>query len=261
MSESIDAWRTQRHLPERDWNFAEDEDEQRELLERFKRSYGQIRDLDQDDIYFDEAAYEAQNDVEDYLGKLGLLAHKYLRHEEYSNVINVGREVLQILGIPGAEQASSQSESSAVALTEAINLAAKNHTYGCYALKPAMIVAAWKLGADFGIGEDNAYYLGTPTVGVASFHDPEDEVGYLVLKVLNEQMPIWESPWSGVPRQEDAHDLLQDLNAGGSLVEQYANATSTEEMRKIREMYMQTNRAAATSRIAELLSNLEKSKD
>lgn len=231
------------------------ETERVEILKHFRKSYDLIRNLDYYDIYTDQVAYEAQAHTESLLAKLGLLTHEYIRQGEYSSVLDVGREVLEVLGIPGAEQASTQLASSAVVLSEAINLAAKTYTSGCYALKPAMIVATWKLGADFGIGDDNAYYLGTPTVGVCSFHDPEDEVGYLILEVLSEQIPIWESSWSGVPRQDDAYEILQDLNTGGNLVELYAEATSTEEMRNIRETYMRTNKATARTKIHELISN------
>lgn len=235
------------------------ETEQRELIALLRSNYNRVRDSNRDDIYSNEALYDAYNRVDDELKRLGRIAHEYLRLGEYSNVIDIGREVLEVFGIPGAGQASSQSASSAVAITEAINLAAKTHAEGCYALKPDMIVAAWKLGADFGIGDDDAYFLGTPSVGVASFHDPGDVVGYLVLQVLNEQIPIWESPWSGLTRQEDAHDILHDLNTGGSLVEQYVQATSTEDMRQIREVYMRNNKATATSKMADLLSRLDKS--
>ena len=160
-----------------------------------------------------------------------------------------------MLGIEGTEKVSVQTPSSAIVLTEAINLAAKEYDSKCYWLKPAMIVASWKLGADFGIGEDNAYYLGTPTVGVASFHDPGDEVGYLVLKVIKEQIPVWGSPWSGLIRQDDAYEILKDFYAENSLVEQYAEATSTEEMQVIREKYFNTKRTATALEISKLMSD------
>lgn len=169
------------------------------------------------------------------------LAYEYLIMEDWGEIINIGRKTLEIFGIREAREISPNTPNGSIALTEAVNLSAKNVTPCFYALKPLMIVASWKNGAHFGLGEDEAYYLASITMGVASFHDPGNEVGQIIEVILGEAIPQWEHEWSGVYRQDSSIEILKGL-AGNRMFEQvkgeFVAATSPEEYRKWKLKYL-----------------------
>ena len=91
---------------------------------------------------------------------------------------------------------------AAILITEAVNWAAKTIDWEYYTLKPRCIEECWAKGAEGG-WRDGIFYLYHPDVGVASFHDPNDEIG-----IDCRYRWLWE--WSGIPRQNLAFDLLVD---------------------------------------------------
>ncbi len=198
--------------------------------------------------------YENRDRFEVVVRDLSIAAREAFEQRDFADVIDIGRGLLEAIGVDGARTVSTQNAGAAIAVAEAINLSAKTFSPDIYHLKPLMVVAAWKLGADFGLGEDDAYYLGTDSVGVASFHDPWGEIGDLVVNVLGEKPPVWEHPWSGVIRQDEARDILNDLSSGGALVKKYVDNTSTEEMRRIRKKYMVDQHHIAKAKMAEMLA-------
>lgn len=200
--------------------------------------------------------YESMMKYDDIIIKLSNLAYKEILDENPSEAIDIGRKVLEISGIDSAKNISIQSPNGAVALAEAINWGAKSMSYSLYSLKPMMIVATSMTdGVFFGYGEDGTYSLGSPTIGIASFHDPEDEVGRILINDLGKSVPKWEHEWSGVSRQEDAFILLEDLNSGKGLVKTYGNITLPEEIKKVRDKYMKKNFRNRLTTIAKLLKN------
>ena len=107
-------------------------------------------------------------------------------------------------------------------------------------------------GVHFGIGKDNAYYLGTENIGVASFHDPGDEIGYLC-DYTGTTVPQWSHEWSGVERQSSAFDILEALSKNNGLSQEYAQATSPEEFNQIREKYLQDNFRKRLTTLGEII--------
>jgi hypothetical protein len=212
----------------------------RELIfDRLRNVLGEIRDAVLSDTYGIEEDIRQEREVVSCFQELRRFAYESFSQKDYAGVIDIGRQALEAYGVEGAETASVHSPTAAVAIAEAVNCAAKEMSFYFYKLKPLLIVSAWKLGAEFGVGaNDNAYYLGTHTIGVASFHDPGDEIGHLVLNVLKERIPVWEDGWSGVSRHEDALLILRDLDLGEGLVNLYAETTSTEDMRRARKAYI-----------------------
>lgn len=93
----------------------------------------------------------------------------------------------------------------AILITEAVNLAAKVIDEDFYALKPDCVRECVGMGADGG-WRGGIFYLYHPAVGVASFHDPFDQIE------VDGSMG-WPFEWSGVYRQEQAFDLLVDRKA------------------------------------------------
>lgn len=208
--------------------------------------------------FFSSGQYESFEKFDDLLIKLSNLAFHAVIEKDFTEALDIGRQALEISGISAANNISMQSPDDVVALTEGINWAAKTISYSFYSLKPTMLVAASQTeGVFFGYGDDGAYYLGTPTIGVASFHDPGDEVGYIITHCLKQTIPEWEYPWSGVSRQDDAFNILDDLSSGRKLVEHYADVTSPEEMKKARDTYMKNNFHDRLVKIGELLSHKE----
>lgn len=93
----------------------------------------------------------------------------------------------------------------AILIAEAVNLAAKVIDPEFYALKPDCVRECVEMGADGG-WRGGIFYLYHPSVGVASFHDPFDQIEV-------EGSTGWPFEWSGVYRQEQAFDLLVDRKA------------------------------------------------
>ena len=93
----------------------------------------------------------------------------------------------------------------AILITEAVNLAAKVVDFDFYVFKPDCVRECVDLGADGG-WRDGIFYLFHPAAGVASFHDPFDQIEV-------DGSMRWPFEWSGVPRQEQAFDLLVDRKA------------------------------------------------
>jgi len=216
-----------------------------ESIER-EKLFGELAQLIENcggpEAFFSSGQYESIGRFEDIVAKISGLAFRAVIKEDFSETIDIGRQLLEVSGITAAKSASTQSPNGAIALAEAINWGAKSISYAFYSLKPAMIVAASQIGGVFfGYGDDGAYYLGSPTIGVASFHDPGDEVGYILGHYLKKDIPEWEYEWSGVSRQESAFELLNDLNSGQGLAKAYANSTSPEEMVEVRDKYMENN--------------------
>lgn len=96
---------------------------------------------------------------------------------------------------------STWEPSTALMVAEAVNLAAKTIDDGFYAIKHRVIDAAVALGCAGGWGSDGdgVFYLHHPDVGVACFHDPFDEI---------KSKGRWFEPWSGIPRQNAAFQIL-----------------------------------------------------
>lgn len=91
----------------------------------------------------------------------------------------------------------------AILITEAVNWAAKILDPWFYELKPQCIREALELGAEGGWGRDGCFFLFDISVGTASFHDPCGQID--VPGTLR-----WNHPWSGIPRQNEAFELLVD---------------------------------------------------
>lgn len=198
--------------------------------------------------------YEPENVLREVLVDVSKLALEALEKGEFSEVVEMGRQALEVSGIVAARHVSTQSPDGVIAVAEAINWAAKSISYTFYILKSIIIVAASQVdGVSFGRGKDGAYYLSTPTIGVASFHDPGDEVGSMFTKYLGKEIPLWEHKWSGVPRQHDAFNLLEDLNSRRGLVEAYAEVTSPVEIKNARDTYMKQNLHDRLIAIGEIL--------
>lgn len=149
-----------------------------------------------------------------------------LLESRYWDVIQLAKDALVAQGIEEAKDIALTTPAAAVAFAEAVNFSAKVFNENMYALKPAAIIAAWKLGAKFGIGEDDAYYLFDPYVGTASFHNPRFEIEHLVEDVLGERVPEWMYEWSGVSRQEDSFQVLRDFKSGEGVVPSLRDATT-----------------------------------
>ena len=162
-----------------------------------------------------------------------------LIQNDFQELIELGRKILVVFDIPDAEKISSSTPTGAIAVTEACNLAAKTLEADLfYALKPALIVSSWKLGADFGRGMDGAYYLSDPIIGTASFHDPGGEVESIIRNKLREEIPTWHHGWSRITRQDEAFKIISSLGNGGILVDTYAESTLPESTKLLKQKWM-----------------------
>ena len=171
--------------------------------------------------------------VEQIVIDINSLIYISFKEGEFEQIVELGRRLLGLCGVREAELVSSSTPAGAVAIAGASNLAAKTINPAIfYTLKPALIVAAWKLGAEFGLGDDGAYYLSEPITGTESFHNPDGEIEYYVKKILHEKVPVWEHPWSGVPRQDEAFDILDSLSNGAKLASEYAETTLPSDMKE-----------------------------
>jgi hypothetical protein len=92
------------------------------------------------------------------------------------------------------------SDDLAVLLAEVANFLAKVWDYRYYELKPQLIDYAASLPSiRSGWGEDGAFYLFSPKMGVVSFHDPNGEI---------QSKGHWPYPWSGISRQRFCLEIL-----------------------------------------------------
>lgn len=222
--------------------------------------------------FFATERYESSNfgKFESLITGLSKVAYESLEKRDFNKVIEIGRKALEVSGVEGAKSAGTQSPDDVIALTEAVNWAAKVISASFYSLKPPMIAAASKIdGVHFGYRDDDtthdniniAYYLGSPTIGVASFHDPWDGLNYIMTDILGEKIPEWEYPFSEVYRESSAFKILEDLNSGGELVELYAHTTSPKEIREARDKYMAKNFYDRLDALGKLLEKDEQSED
>lgn len=192
--------------------------------------------------FFVVEQYESLGQFEKIVAQLAQLAFEAILDKKFDEVISISQQTLELSGITVAKNVSAQSPNAVIALAEAINWAAKVISYTFYSLKPLMIVAASQTpGVFFGYNDDGTYSLGSPTIGIASFHDPSDEVGHILINLFKQEIPEWEFAWSGISRREDAFKILEDLSSGKGLVKTYSDLTSPEELKKAREKYLEGN--------------------
>jgi hypothetical protein len=217
--------------------------------------FSNLESSDSDSMSYEDSI-KIDREVDRCFSDLRYACYEYIRMKEWSSVINVAIKTLKMFGIEGVDKLSPSSVDASIAVTEAINLSAKLINYNFYELKPATIVAAWKNGANFGLGDDDAYYLSSPTIGAASFHDPDDEVGFMILDVLEEKIPEWDYGWSGVYRQDDAYNILRSLSSDGSLAHEYSQITYPDEMAKVRDKYMKNKKEKISLKISEVFKGL-----
>ena len=157
--------------------------------------------------------------------KLQEIIYSILEEEGYDEIIGIGKKALSFYGeeygIDDIEDSDESKTENAVLLTEAINWGAKTINESFYKLKPAMIISAWKKGAILGVEEEPnrwpIYYLHGKNVGVASFHDPNEEVSYIndhlnKKRNLKMEIPNWTHGWSGIPRQNEAFNLIRAMS-------------------------------------------------
>lgn len=121
---------------------------------------------------------------------------------------------------------SVPTEAGNILIAEAVNWAAKSIDYGFYELKPYVIAAAAREGADKGVyvqknvdaDGQTVWDLYHPEVGVASFHDRYGEVETLVNGIKNEvSFTPYPFFWSGVERQSEAFELLANRERVGEM--------------------------------------------
>lgn len=211
-----------------------------------------------EDFYTEERSPEDFHFLEEKIFEANRAAEQAFWQRDFDEVIRIGKALLEACGIKEAKNASPASPSHAVALSEAVNWASKTISYEFYGLKPLIIVSTAQIGGvHFGIGEDNAYYLGTESIGMASFHDPNDEIGYLC-NSLGLTVPQWEHKWSGVERQSSAFSILSDLSNNTGIAEEYAHATSPEEFREIRQKYLKGAFNQRLTTIGEIIESAKK---
>ncbi|HAR79960.1 MAG TPA: hypothetical protein DCR21_03930 [Succinivibrionaceae bacterium] len=110
---------------------------------------------------------------------------------------------------------------------EAANWAAKTISYAFYTAKACLIEQAMRAGVLSWVTPDeygnNVVFLYEDGVGAASFHDPYGDVK-LEGSRFNADIHY---PWSGVTRQDQAFELLQDP----CLLKEIAEATTPAELR------------------------------
>lgn len=158
--------------------------------------------------------------------------NELLRTNDFSAISRYSQILLIEAGVAEAEGLDHTDSTVALALAEAVNLAAKNINYRFYQLKPAMIVAAWKTGNHFGYNkEDGTYSLFNPSIGTASFHDPGEDIYGLITRVLTEEEPEWLHEWSGVARQDLAFDVLKSLKEMDDLIAELIRTTTPEPLK------------------------------
>lgn len=223
----LEAEHTAKPLPEREWQKGES------LTANLNRIVDELSPQ-QKDTY--EHMLEFLTGVQNAEGAYELFETEIehmLTEGEFWEIVRLAREALVRCGVQDAQEVSLRTPAAAVAFAEAINLAAKEYHFALYALKPALIIAAWKLGAKFGKGGDDAYFLFDSYVGTASFHNPGGEIEHLIEDVLREQVPEWVYPWSGIPRQGDVFDVLRDFKTGEGVIPPLRDATTPEDLARV----------------------------
>ncbi len=241
------------------WEKGAEEFKNNERDAKTEKLFGELKQLigtyKNPEEFYSSGQYENLRKFEDALIQLGDLASQAVREKNFDEALDIGRRALEISGIEGAKHVGVHNPDDVIALTEAINWAAKTISYGFYSLKSAMIIAASQTGGvSFGYGDDGAYYLMSPGIGAASFHDPGDEVGYTITHILKQPISSWEYAWSEVSRQEDAFRILEDLSSGRSLAKIYADMTSPEDIKNARDAYMTDNFHERLTTIGELFN-------
>ncbi len=164
--------------------------------------------------------------------KFDTIIERLIAEKEFATISDYAQRLLVDAGVTEANGLDVVDPVVALALTEAVNLAAKEVDYTFYRIKPAMIIAAWKTGAQFGFNnDDGTYSLFHTDIGTASFHDPDGEVEWLVESVLGEDIPQWPYEWSGIYRQDQAFDILQDLKNTEGLIAEMIRSTTPVELK------------------------------
>lgn len=138
-----------------------------------------------------------------------------LNRGDFSGMVDFAKELIgKFLDFKEIKKLDPAQPENAILITEALNWSAKVSTDSFYMLKPALIVASAKLGAQIGKQDDGGwpiYYLFNKNVGVASFHDPGCEVENLFRNIGQEsEIKDWEFGWSGVARQDLAFYLISE---------------------------------------------------
>lgn len=100
----------------------------------------------------------------------------------------------------------------AILIAEMCNLSAKIFDCKFYLLKHYLIFCAVRSGAYIGYNSNEGVFnLYDKRVGVASFHDPNDELKD-ILSSNGYYFSEWKLPWSGVTRLEEAFVLANDYD-------------------------------------------------
>jgi hypothetical protein len=208
-----------------------------EALRKDRPKFSGVKSVSQsiEDLFLQNLNYEL-----DY----GELLDRCVKSGEFEEIIIAIRNIISdIADTKKAEWSKTRFETitkilevnphtaeGAVLIAECCNYAAKILNNNFYKIKPYAIVAAWQMGAQFGFGEDEAYYLYTETTGTASFHDPSNEIRTIVTKILKKDIPVWKHKWSGIERQDDAFEIAADYDDRTDFLPDYAQKTNPNRM-------------------------------
>lgn len=176
------------------------------------------------------------------LNKYVQIMTEYEGNEELPTLVEYTEKCLESDGVEfGEAYLNTGYAGRLILLAEAVNWAAKTISDWYYGLKPQLIVAAANEGAKAWSNTDEydqtTYYLYTPSVGTASFHDPNDEVFYQGIENTIGFIPDKHWPWSGIYRQGCAFALLTDED----LLKQMANATRPRNLERPETTVMDLN--------------------
>ncbi len=190
--------------------------EEDSLKEEWKEAYSdpERETLQSKDLLAYSTFFEAFNDENDDDRLMRKHLESLLSEGNFGIISKHTQTLLIENGVQEAEGLDPLDPAVALALAEAVNLAAKSIDYRFYQIKSAMIISAWKIGNRFGYNKDDSTYnLFHPDLGTASFHDPGDEIYRIVRNTLDEHelIPEWEHEWSGITRQELAFRILESL--------------------------------------------------
>jgi hypothetical protein len=132
--------------------------------------------------------------------------------------------VARVGGVADAHRLSHEAVPDAILLCEALNWAAKQNCDEAYRLKAALCWYAGRLMEETGEGswgqrtDDQGWevlYLHHEAIGVAGFHGL-DTWG----------LPEWPHPWSGVPRQPRAFNMIRSWFGDRQLIRRIAKLTA-----------------------------------